>query len=107
MHRRDFLRSTAAIAGGVAGASMVGATADAAVADAATRERRYRGTRHGKVLYSDDGGRTWELLTDFGPGLDVQRVRATSRHVTAHLVYGRHGSFNLALQKDGRTWVLS
>ena len=107
MHRRDFLRSTAAIAGGVAGASVLGAATGATIAGAATKARRYRGTRHGKVLYSDDGGRTWRLLTDFGPELDVQRVKEASKRVTAHVVYGRHGSFNLALQKDGRTWLLA
>ena len=107
MERREFLRSASALAMATAGGAVLGGVGDAfnaASADAATTAKRYRGTRNGKIYVSADNGRSWRLMTNFGPTLDATRVRAASNRVTANLVLGRHGSFNVRLQPDGRTW---
>ena len=104
MERREFLRSTTALAMATAGGVALGGIVDVASADAATTAKRYRGTRNGRVYVSSNNGRTWRLLTNFGSRLDATRVGAASNKVIANLVLGRHGSFKLALQPDGHTW---
>ena len=104
MERREFLRSTTALAMVTAGGVALGGVVDVASAGAATISRRYRGTRNGKVYVSSNNGRTWRLLTNFGSRLDATRVGIRSNKVIANLVFGRHGSFKVALQPDGRTW---
>lgn len=104
MQRREFLRTTTALTVAAAGGIALGGMVDVTAADAAKVAPRYRGTRNGRVLVSHDSGRTWRLLTNFGPKLDASRVKDVANKVTVHAVYGHHGSFNLRLQPDGRTW---
>jgi hypothetical protein len=104
MQRREFLRSTTAIALATAGAMALGGVVDETSAGAATSGTRFRGTRNGKILVSHDGGHSWRLLTNLGSKLDVRRVRETGRRVTTRAIYGRHGAFTLVLQPDGHTW---
>ena len=107
MDRRNFLRATTAIA--IAGTAFAadGGLLDEAEAAAASRgsgAARYRGTRRGKIYVSHDDGRTWKLLTDFGPELAVAKVGRTARQrvVATMSLQGRR--FNLVLQPDHRTW---
>jgi photosystem II stability/assembly factor-like uncharacterized protein len=104
MQRREFLRSTTAIALATAGGVALGGMAGESSAEAATSRTRFRGTRHGKILITKDGGQTWRLLTNLGSKLDVRRVREAGARVTTRAVFGHHGSFTLVLQPDGHTW---
>ena len=104
---RQILALMGALAMATAGGAALGGVGDAfnaASADAATTAKRYRGTRNGKIYVSSDNGRSWRLLTNFGPQLDATRVKVVANKVIANLVLGRHGSFNVRLQPDGRTW---
>jgi len=104
MQRREFLRSTTAIALATAGGVALGGMVDETTAAAASARTRYRGTRDGRILLSRDDGHTWRLLTSLGTKLDVRRMREVGERVTTRAVYGHHGAFTLVLQADGRTW---
>lgn len=103
MDRRIFLRATATIA--VAGTVLAGGIEESAAGAATSgRAARYRGTSTGRIYVSHDNGRTWKLLTYFGPNVSVSRVGPDSRQrIVAKLAYQHHG-FRIALQPNGRTW---
>jgi len=104
MNRRAFLRTTATMA---LSTTVLAGALDAPDADAATSRSvavRYRGSRDGKIFVSKNDGRTWQLLTDFGPHLSIPRVAPDNHHrIIATLKY-RSREFKLALQDDRRTW---
>lgn len=64
----------------------------------------YHGTKDGRVYTSADEGRTWSLLTDFGPGLSVFSITAVPRN----RIYARLGfagkSFGLVFSPAERAW---
>lgn len=104
MNRRDFLKLSGAVS--IVLAFPLGAL-DAELASPASAEldgTTYRGTPDGKVYTSADDGRTWSLLTDFGPGLTVFSLTAVPRN----RIYARLGfdgkTFGLAFSPSERTW---
>jgi len=109
IERRNFLSFAAVTTVAAAAVLTVGTTeGDRALARGRTgargTARTFRGTRDGKIFVSHDGGRSWALLSDFGPHLRVTKIRASARSVVASLALGTYGSFRLRLMHDGRLW---
>jgi hypothetical protein len=109
MDRRNFLSFAAATTVAAATALTLGLEVhDRTVAPASPRSpsdsRRYRGTHDGKIYVSHDGGRSWKLLSDFGPALRVTKVKASPRSVVATLALGGAGTFRIRLMHNDRTW---
>lgn len=105
MNRRDFLKL-----GGVVSAMLifpVGIAVGREIDSLATVELNgatYRGTSDGKVYHSADGGRTWSLLTDFGPGMTIfSLMEAPRNRIYARLGFAGH-SFGLAYSLHDHTW---
>jgi hypothetical protein len=64
-----------------------------------------RGTSDGKILTSDDYGKTWKLHTRFDPDVSIVDMKADfSGNIYARMEYMRH-SFQLKLTQNGRHWV--
>jgi hypothetical protein len=104
MDRRSFLRTTATMA---LSTTVLAGGLEESDAEAATKRSdaaRYRGSRDGKIFVSRNRGRTWQLLTDFGPDFSIPKVAPNAHdRVVATLTYRRR-DFMLALQADNRTW---
>ena len=69
MNRREFL----AVAGSMALAGLLGLKASP-VAAAENGRRLYSGTSDGKLYVSTDGGKSWQLITDFGSIYAIQTI---------------------------------
>ena len=102
MNRRNFLRTSAM----AIGTTVLAGGLDEPLADATTNGSavRYRGSNDGKIFVSRNGGRTWQLFTDFGKDVSIPRVESVAHdRVVATLTYRRH-DFTLALKPDSRSW---
>ena len=75
---------------------------DISSAGAAVVARLYKGTSDGRVLISDDGGRTWRQHTNFGPQFTVQ-VSSSTRGVYSILSFQGKVIY-LKLGTDGKRW---
>jgi hypothetical protein len=88
------------------GTTVLAGGLDQPLADAATGGSavRYRGSHDGKIFVSRNGGRTWQLFTDFGKDVSIPRVESVAKNrVVATLTY-RHHDFKLALRPNSRSW---
>jgi hypothetical protein len=66
--------------------------------------KMYRGTEDGKIYSSDDQGKTWKMMVNFGPDYSITRVDMDrSQKVVARLQFANHG-FKINLLEDGKTW---
>lgn len=104
MNRRDFLK----VSGILSTATFVAFTAAGSVAhlpiEIQSGDKLYRGTFDGKFLISEDGGKNWQLHTNFGYDLPILNLRSDlSGRVHAQLGFAGH-SFELALTKDSKIW---
>lgn len=63
---------------------------------------KYKGTRDGKILESTDGGRTWQVVANFGKEYSIRAVVRRRRNLVATLKQRRH-SFEIK-SLDARTW---
>lgn len=95
--RRGFLRIVAIASAGAAAAPFL----PSFVSTLGPNGRRYRGTRAGQVLGSDDGW-NWALLRGFGPDLPVERIAARDEWIMVTLSTGGQ-AFTLK-SLDERTW---
>jgi hypothetical protein len=104
MNRREFLKLGGAVSAmlvlplGLIGKGL------ASLATLELNGTTYRGTQDGKVYTSTDAGRTWSLLTDFGPDMTVFSLSAVPRN----RIYARLGfagkSFGLVFSPNEHTW---
>ena len=66
----------------------------------------FRGTSKGDIYVSTDGGKTWKLHARFGPACPILDISPNHQgRATVKVGYKSH-SFQLALAKDGKRWVL-
>lgn len=107
MNRRDFLKLGGAVSAVLLfQASPLGRSINIPSSTQA-KGQTYRGTADGKIYVLAADGKTWQLLTNFGPEYSVTRVdRDLLGNVFARLVFARR-QFELTLAKDGRSWLLS
>lgn len=102
--RRDFLK----ISGLFSAAMLAGAgTAweiKAKSIEAELRGKHYRGTSDGKILVSEDAGKTWSLHTKFGSDLSISHLYADFRQRLVAVLDCQGYDFKLALSPDFRTW---
>ena len=112
MQRRDFLRLAGLTGVGLVGvqglglglAGAAGAAQNVDPMQTSSGGRLYRGTAEGKVLVSDDSGRTWSSHTNFGPLLPVNSISANGAK-SVSLVLGFKGmAVPLVLRDDGKSW---
>jgi hypothetical protein len=90
MNRREFLT----VAGSVALAGLLGLKVSP-VAAAQNDRMLYRGTMDGKLYESSDGGKSWQLITDFGSIYAIQSITPGDNNaLTVELGYMGFG-FNL------------
>lgn len=90
MNRREFLT----VASSVALVGLLGLKASP-VAAAQSSRTLYRGTPDGKLYESTDGGKTWQLITDFGSIYAIQSITPGDNDaLTVELAYMGFG-FNL------------
>lgn len=99
MNRREFL----VVSGAVTLAGILGIQVTPAAA-AAGNKTVYRGTPDGKLFESTDGGKTWQLITDFTPVYAVESaLMGTDGRLAAQLVYW---GFNFTLYTNDKiTWL--
>ena len=64
----------------------------------------FRGTSNGRIYVSTNGGRDWELHSNFGAEISVYGLASKhSDQVHAQLGFANH-SFELALAPNGKLW---
>lgn len=97
MNRRSFLI-------GIAQVSLAGLLAAAAPRTilATPAGRMLRGTGHGKLYESQDGGQTWQQIVNFGPQYTVLDLFERRGSFYARLGFDKY-SF-LLQSSDGLTW---
>lgn len=104
MNRRDFLKLSGAVSAVLVFPLNAIFREINSPAAAELNGTTYRGTEDGKVYASADEGRTWSLLTNFGPGITVFSLTA----VTRNRIYARLGfagkNFGLVFSPADRTW---
>jgi hypothetical protein len=104
MVRRDFLKLSGLLSAAVLiQFNPLGKVVNLPV-EVESQGKYYRGTSDGKIYVSADVGKSWQLHTNFGPGLYIVGLRANREgQVHAHLGLNGH-SFELALAQNGTTW---
>jgi hypothetical protein len=96
MNRRELLTLTARAAMVVAASAIAPAIAGRAapVVQAETGGRLLRGTPDGRLLQSEDQGKTWQVIAKFGEHCAI-------RHIEAH-----HAAITLGLEVQGHHFTL-
>jgi len=65
----------------------------------------YRGTHNGQVFTSKDGGKTWQMQSQFGPDYTVLDI-FTARDGQLYLQMGyKHYNFHLVQTANKQAWV--
>jgi len=104
MNRRQFLTiATATTAFGMlrlAAPSLVTAQGSMPIM---RRQRRYRGTKDGKLYESNNGGRAWQLIADFGNHCPVDKIITQKNGDIVVKLSCAGYSFDLR-SKDARIW---
>jgi hypothetical protein len=104
MNRREFLKISSltflvSLAPSLGAASLLFAPVEAEF-----QGRRYRGTYNGKILVSNNAGRTWQLHTNLGSHCAVVGLQ----HEADGQLYSQMRfdgyPFRLALTQDGKSW---
>ncbi|MBI2839710.1 MAG: hypothetical protein HYX75_15470 [Acidobacteria bacterium] len=99
-------RRTAISAIGVAAAGLVVSpllsALDTVAGQADATVAKYKGTRDGKILESTDGGKTWQVVANFGKEYSIRAVVRRRRNLVATLKQRRR-SFEIK-SLDARTW---
>jgi hypothetical protein len=100
MNRREFLKgvATVSLAGSLATLLSANVQADAGA-------RLYKGTAEGKILESDDGGRSWQVTANFGKTCPIWGVYSDRGELYAEM--GASPQRFFLKSSDGRTWYTS
>ena len=107
MNRRDFLKLSGAVSVALLfQISPLGRSMNV-LPSAQAKGETYRGTPDGKIYVLAADGKTWQLLTNFGPEYSIIRMgRDLGGQVYARLSFaGRR--FDLNLLEDGKSWRLA
>jgi hypothetical protein len=106
MNRRDFLKSGVKM---LAVASILAGPANylsMLPVKAAAPRKIYRGTQTGSIQVSEDGGRSWQLHTNFGPDYSILNIsKGSDGRTYAHTGF-KQRSFHLVLSKNEKSWML-
>jgi hypothetical protein len=111
LSRRDFLKLAAAGVVGLAVSSWEPALggSDALAqketpAPKAVRPKCKAGPE-GRILISEDGGKSWQVAANFGPEYSVRRVAPQRKAFRADLIF--QGKKIILISADGRLWRTS
>jgi len=103
MNRRDFLK-VGSVMSAFAGVGPVGNIVRIPIETAAFG-KLYRGTHDGQVYVSADGGKSWQLQSNFGPGYSVLNLLVgRDKQLYAQIGFERV-NFHLVLTKNGNAWA--
>jgi len=104
MNRRELLKvaatTTLALAAGVVLSDWRSPQASAVAATA--RGRRLRGTDHGQLLESLDGGVSWQVIAEFGEHCAIREIVERGEQIYLRLEVLGHPFF--LRSADARTW---
>ncbi len=109
MDRRDFLKvmtqiSTTGLAAAILANLPARAAPDASLAPIQTEAlgRKFRGTSDGRIFESRDGGRTWQLIANFGKHCAILTLLEHQDQVYAQI--GVQGYSFLVRSSNARLW---
>ena len=105
MNRREFLKlgGLMSILACVA-VSPIGMIATLPV-ETAVSGKIYRGTRDGNIHVSENGGKSWQLHSGFGPDCSILDIfTGLDGQLYAHVGFKQY-TFHLALAKNKKTWL--
>jgi hypothetical protein len=104
MVRREFLKLAGMASAGMLVLSSTSFKAITLPMEVEARGKVYRGTQDGKILVSANGGKSWQLHSDFGSHLAVLYMsKDRGENVHAQMGFAGH-SFELALAQNGNVW---
>ncbi|MCL4262376.1 MAG: hypothetical protein KJ069_04145 [Anaerolineae bacterium] len=102
MNRRQFLTMVTAVSAvGLARLSTPHLTFAKGLTPA-LRQTLYRGTRDGKLYESTDGGKSWQLVANFGTHCTVDQIVTRRGGIYVHIICSGY-SFDLH-STDARVW---
>ena len=106
MNRRDFLKLGSVMSVfGYATVSPIGNIAKLPLETAAFG-KLYRGTYDGSVHVSENGGKSWQLHSGFGPDYAILDIfTGLDGRLYVHTGF-KQRSFLLVLSKDGKSWLV-
>lgn len=105
MNRRDFLKVSSCMS--AFSFAAIGRMDDLLNAGLETTAggKLYRATSKGKVSVSKNGGKSWQLHSQFNSGYSILDIfTARDKQLYVHVSYKRV-KFHLVLTKDGTAWM--
>jgi hypothetical protein len=104
MYRRDFLKVSGLLSAAVLLPFNSLGKAVSLPAEVEVQGRLFRGTSDGRILISDDAGRTWQMHTNFGSDFSIAHLGLNFwGQLEAQLAFAGH-SFDVALGRNGKAW---
>jgi hypothetical protein len=107
MYRRDFLKLGGLFSAAVFIPFDSLAKSAYVLVEVEAQGKFFRGTSDGKILFSVDAGKTWQLHTNFGPHVSIQDLWVNFwGQLQAKFVLAGH-NFELVLVHTGNGWKTS
>ncbi len=102
--RRDFLKISGLFSAAVIAGAGSALELKAKSVETELQGKFYRGTSDGKILVSDDAGKSWTLHTQFGSHLSVSHLYVDFRKRLVAVLDCQGYDFKLAMQRNSRAW---